>query len=190
MIFSTDMKVQPWHRVLLWMVVLPVMIISCAPKPGNPISLASFTEASVSVSVSLARDSSGKVFLSATFTPPDGYHLYSKDLPATGRNGQGRPTRLELAPNSHVKALAGLTESVGAVIAWSEPEGLLVYPAGPVTLSLPIQLPAGNSWVKEEVKVSFMACTASQCKPPVEKIVAIRLPGADLFNDHSSTTKQ
>ena len=159
------------------------MMGSCAPRPGNPTALASFTENSVSVSVSLEYDANGHDFLSATFTPPDGYHLYSKDIPATGINGLGRPTRLELTLNSHMEALGDLNESVGPLVAGYGPEGLLLYPSGPVTLSLPIKLPAGHGWMKDEVRVSFMACTDNQCKLPVEKIIAIRLPGSDLFNN-------
>ena len=49
---------------------------------------------------------------------------------------------------------------------------LLVYPLGPVTLSLPIDLPPGADWMEDELSITYMACSANQCKPPVEgKIV-------------------
>lgn len=176
------MKVHPSSRLLAWILCIPLMLGACARAPQNPLELASFTENSVSVFVSLEHDANGSDFLSATFTPPDGYHFYSKDLPARGINGQGRPTRLELTENSHAQALGYLTESAGPVALGYGPSGLLVYPAGPVTLSLPIQLPDGRGWGKDEIKVSFMACTNNQCTPPVEKVIAIRLPGKDLFN--------
>ncbi|HLO17455.1 MAG TPA: hypothetical protein VK206_21660 [Anaerolineales bacterium] len=176
------MKFRSYLHVLL-AILLSTAIASCAHAPSNPVSLASFTENSVNVSVSLQHNSTGNDFLSATFTPPDGYHLYSKDIPASGVNGLGRPTVLALTPNSHMKALGGLTESVSAEVPDFGSDQLLVYPAGPVTLRLPVELPISTGWVNDEVRVSFVACSANQCKPPVEKLIAIRLPSADLFND-------
>ena len=177
------MKVSFPPRIFLWILCPALMLTACARTPQNPLGLASFSENSVSVLVSLERDANGSDFLVATFTPPDGYHLYSKDVPARGVNGQGRPTRLELTSKSHVQALGYLTESAGPLALGNGPEGLLVYPAGPVTLSLPVELPAGHEWVNDEVRISFMACTNNQCTPPVEKLLGIRLPGADLFNN-------
>jgi hypothetical protein len=164
------------------MLFLPLILGACAQAPQNPLALASFSENSVSVTISLQHDDFGQDFLSATFTPPQGYHLYSKDIPARGINGQGRPTRLELSLDSQAEVLGDLMESAGPQALGYGGAGLLVYPAGPVTLSLPIQLPDGRGWFKDEVKVSFMACTNNQCTPPVEKLLGIRLPGAELFN--------
>jgi hypothetical protein len=173
-----DMKSRFCTSVLLWTMLLSATSVSCAPAPGEPISLVSFTENYVEVSIYLERNSAGNYFLSATFVPPDNYHLYSKDIPITGVNGLGRPTLLELTPESHMKATGGLTESVKAQEPDFEPKELLVYPPGAVTLSLPIELPSGGDWVNDELKITFMACSASQCKPPVVgKIVSIRIPG-------------
>ena len=59
----------------------------------------------------------------------------------------------------------------------------MVYPLGAVTLSLPIELPPVNTWVTDELKITFMACSSTQCKPPVEgKIVSIRIPGTDMLD--------
>ena len=120
--------------------------------------------------------------LSATFTPPDGYHLYSKDIPLNGVEGLGRPTLLELTEYSQLHALGVLTESVKTMEPNFEPKELLVYPSGAVTLSLPIELPSGDTWLDDTVKVTFMACSASTCKPPVTgKIVPIRVPGVGVY---------
>jgi hypothetical protein len=108
--------------------------------------------------------------------------LYSKDIPITGIDGVGRPTLLEIPAASQIKAMGSLIESVKAQSPDFEPRELLVYPVGPVTLSLPVELPPGNDWIEDGVEVTYMACSASLCKPPVVgKIVYLRLPGADLL---------
>ena len=97
-----------------------------------------------------------------------------------GVEGLGHPTLLELTSNSRLNATGFLFESVKAQAPDFEPRDLLVYPSGPVTLSLPVELPPGEEWIEDEIQVSYMACSASQCKRPVTgKIIAIRIPGAD-----------
>jgi hypothetical protein len=130
----------------------------------------------------LEHDSRGNCLLSATFTPPDGYHLYSKDIPVTGIDGLGKPTLLELTADSQITAIGGLMESVKAQEPEFEPKELLVYPRGPVTLSLPVELPSGDGWIEEELEITYMACSASQCKPPVvAKRVLVPIPCEDTF---------
>jgi hypothetical protein len=156
--------------------------VSCTPAAEKPIPLTSFTENYVEVSIFLGQNALGKYMLSATFTPPAGYHLYSKDIPITGIDGLGRPTLLELTSGSVTQATGPLIESVNAEAPDFGPKELLVYPAGTVTLSLPVDLPPGNGWIEDELQVTYMACSASQCKPPVVgKIVPIHIPGADTL---------
>ncbi len=177
------MKLHRCFNVLLSTLLLLVASVSCAPTASKPFALASFTENYVSVSIVLERASTGNTFLSATFTPPEGHHLYSKDIPINGLKGLGRPTLLELTAKSQMTTLGELTESVPAQEPDFEPKELLVYPAGPVTLRLPVQLPSGKGWIDDEVKITYMACSAYQCKPPVEgKAVPIRVPGAEAFD--------
>ena len=108
--------------------------------------------------------------------------MYSKDIPITGTDGLGRPTLLELTSDSLMKSGGTLSESVNAEVPDFGPEELLVYPVGAVTLSLPVNLPPGNDWVEDELSITFMACSASLCKPPVVgKIVPVRVPGAEAF---------
>jgi hypothetical protein len=177
------MKSPIFLSVLSWIILLSTTLVSCVSVPAMPIQLASFTENYVSVIINLERSSAGNYLLSATFTPPDGYHLYSKDMPTHGINGLGRPTLLELTMASKLKALGSLSENVSAEQQYFAPNELPVYPLGPVTLSLPVDLPPGKNWVNDELKITFMACSTNQCKPPVEgKLVSIRVPGADMLD--------
>jgi hypothetical protein len=179
-----NMKLRFYLSIFISVALLSGIIASCAPAPQVPIPLASFKQNDVDVSISLDGNSTGNYSLFATFMPPPGYHLYSKDIPINGASGMGRPTLLELVPNSHLKALGSLTESVSAGLLAYGPPGLLIYPAGAVTLSLPVELPSGKQWVDDQVRLTYMVCSETQCKPPVEgKIVSVRIPGANMF-DH------
>ena len=177
------MKPHPGLCSLLWITLLSTVLVSCSHPTTERLSLASFTANYVEVSINLERSSEGKYFLSATFTPPEGYHLYSKDIPLTGIDGVGRPTLLRLTTTSALTARGAIMENRRAQTPDFEPKELLVYPVGAVKLSLPVELPPGNDWIDDEVSVTYMACSASLCKPPVvEKIVAIRVPGADMLD--------
>ena len=77
-----------------------------------------------------------------------------------------------------MQAIGPLTESTLA--DETDLDGLLVYPAGPVTLRLPVVLPPGDGWMEENVLVTYMACGNGSCRPPViGKIISIRVPGAE-----------
>lgn len=159
---------------------------SCLQTPRTqvlfPLTLATTTENNVTVSIQLLKKNEDKYLLSATFTPMEEAHLYSKDLPITGIDGVGRPTLLELSFESQIKPVGELIESVPSQEPETEPKALRVYPVGAVTLSLPIELPPGTNWVEESVRVTYMACTESGCKPPVMgKLISIQIPGANLI---------
>jgi hypothetical protein len=179
------MKKQITLAVLTTLLVAFSISACISPQPLAPntsLALTSFSENSVDVSLQLERDADGNVFLAATFTPAPDHHLYSKDLPRDGVDGLGRPTLLELTPNSAMTALGPLEASVAALDEVSEVATLSVYPPGPVTLRLAISLPPGDAWVDEEISLTFMACSAQGCKPPVEgRIVTVRVPGADAI---------
>jgi hypothetical protein len=161
-----------------------VFILSACANQKNvslPISLGTFTENDVDVSLQLDKNSNGVYLLSATFTPPEGNHMYSKDIPITGVDGLGRPTLIELTAESQMEPLGELIESIPAEVPNFEPKQLLVYPPGAVTLSLPVKLPSGNDWVDDVVKITYMSCSDTGCKPPVVgKLVTVRVPGADM----------
>jgi hypothetical protein len=163
--------------------VLFILLAACdshlSLKPGTPLPLAISTENGVTVKISLVQDSTGQVFLAATFTPlQPGYHLYSKDLALAG---EGRPTLLELPPDSRIKSVGDVIESESSEVSSMGSDALLVYPAGPVTLSLPIKLPQGRGWVQEQVSITYEACSDMTCLPPVMgKLIPTHIPEADL----------
>ena len=160
---------------------------SCQPaialEPGQTLQLATSAENKVEVTISLTRNESGQFILSATFTPQLlDLHLYSMKIPRNGVAGLGRPTLLELAKDSAIKANGDLAESVASSQAVLDPNELLLYPAGPVTLNLPILLPEGKGWYSEQVLVTYMACNEEGCRAPVEgKVIAIQVPGSDTL---------
>jgi hypothetical protein len=161
---------------VLWACTLFMLFsVSCASIDSIP--LASFTENSVAVSIRLEHNKDGSYQLSARFTPPAGFHLYSKDIPRTGVDGLGRPTLLELPAGARMQAAGPLTESIPAEIPAFEPKELLVYPAGPVTLTLPVRLPENQTGAIQDVlSVTYMACNKTGCKPPVVgKIISINV---------------
>lgn len=149
------------------------------PVPGEPvrISLAEVEKNFVRVTVELEMVP-GEVqgILSATFTPLlENFHLYSKDLPLTGLDGVGRPTLLELTESSRMAAVGDLTANVDLIVPVETADGTQappVYPSGPVTLSLPVSLPAGDGEnVPDELAVTYMVCSGMVCKPPVMALV-------------------
>lgn len=59
-------------------------------------------------------------------------------------------------------------------------DGLLVYPAGPVTLRLQVSLPEGSGWYDDQVSVTYEACSQTTCLTPViGKLVAVQVPGSE-----------
>ena len=171
------------RRKLILILAIVLTMASCESQMKLPHKLASFTENDVTVFIYVDENTSGEFLLLAIFTPPTGYHLYSKDIPLTGVDGLGRPTLIELTKESRMKPLGELVESVSAETPNFEPKELLVYPPGAVTLmSLPVQLPSGDGWMEDAIKVTYVACSDGGCKAPVTgKIVEVRIPSADLF---------
>ena len=150
-----------------------------AKAPSTP--LASFEENEAKVVITVEYDQKHQATLVAQFTPlQKGYHLYSKDLPRKGIEGIGRPTLIELAANSSIKARGPLTDSAPTLkeVIPEAKDPLLIYPNGPVTLRLPITLPAAVSGkLTDNVLVSYMTCSPQgQCTAPVTaKAVPITL---------------
>ena len=168
-------------RILSLVLLLSLSLTACRSsldlRPSSPYPLASLTESKVTVDIALVWNEDGQIWLEATFTPEEGFHLYSKDIPRGGVDGLGRPTLLELLPGSKMTTTGTLSESIPA-IADTEIEGLLLYPVGMVVLRLPILLPEGEGWFDEQVSVTYMACYESTCFPPVVgKIIPVRVAG-------------
>lgn len=170
-------------KSLIFAILLLLLFSACSQSRSYPLELATFAKNSVSVLIRLEKDDDARYFLSATFTPEQGLHLYSKDLPVTGVDGLGRPTLLEAGTTSQYNVKGDLIESVSAQIPEFEPKNLLVYPAGAVTLRLPVDLPPGNAWVTDKVKVTYMACSDNGCKAPViGQEIEIRIPEIEALH--------
>ncbi len=163
-----------------------------ASKQDNSVVLAEFEENHVQVTIRLEWQDSGAseyrsdMVLAGVFTPSRaGYHLYSKDLPRNGVDGLGRPTLLELATGSKMQVVGALQESppIQAEPAVVDYPDLKVYPAGPVTLRLPVQLPQTGAELVDEVSVTYMACKNTVCdRPVIDKIITVTIP-ADLGSE-------
>lgn len=161
----------------MFLVILSATLASACSAKEEALKLADFTKNSVTVSIYLSAPKEGPSFLVAAFVPSDGLHLYSKDIPRNGVDGLGRPTLLELTQASQMKAAGELMESVPAQIPDFEPKDLLVYPAGLVTLTLPVTFPIGKNWVDDEISVTYMACNDTGCRAPVvNQIIAVHIP--------------
>lgn len=123
----------------------------------------------------------GRAVLRGDFTPGPRLHLYDKDLPKTAE--AGRPTLLQA--EGRLRAAGPLTASVAPVAF----DGLSVYPAGPVTLRLPVALPTSRDArpLTATVLATWMACTETTCLVPVDRLpIRVEVPsiaGPDLPED-------
>lgn len=108
----------------------------------------------------------------AVFHPLDaGFHVYGPELPRDGIHGAGRPTLLELPPASAWSPTGPLAaeppRTLQSLPSFDQP--FPVFPDGPATLRLPVELdasaPPGTELV---VSVTYMACSSSGlCLAPV-----------------------
>jgi len=105
--------------------------------------------------------------LAATFVPHEGFHLYSATLPATGIDGVGRPTRLEVGGRLTATAAATADRDVTTLHIDGVNAPVPVYPDGPVTLRLPVQLSGSGP---DQVWLSYAACSNTTCLPPVSRL--------------------
>lgn len=153
-----------------FLVLLAVWLWAGSACSRQPPELASFEESLVHVTLWLEKDAQGQAYLAAKFTPTQaGYHLYSKDIPTDGVDGLGRPTRIALTGASTLQPAGALRcdqTPLREALRADLPE-LRVYPAGPVTLRLPVTLPAGKTSWNDEAAITYMACKGNTCKKPV-----------------------
>ena len=77
----------------------------------------------VKVVTSSAWSEEGILIVRATFSPEEGYHLYSSSLPRNGIDGLGRPTLVEVKQSDEFA-------EVGPLISDKETKGLLFLRAG------------------------------------------------------------
>ncbi len=160
---------------------VPTVAAIAAPRDWSAFT-ATWTKNQVEVVLSLeAGTTPDTAVLVGRFTPKptgDPLHLYGKDHKGLA----GQATRLALKSGQAASEGGPLGDNVTAVAKTVEMDEVLTYPAGPVTLRLPIRLPAGaaGTTVNTEVLVSFMACTDKICPfPPVQNsVMKLDLPSA------------
>ncbi|MBA3937250.1 MAG: hypothetical protein H0X38_07300 [Planctomycetes bacterium] len=167
-------------RVLLTAMVLLLLAGRCAlgaAEGSGPWTLRKNGAVTV---VTLERAPDGAATLVAVITPEpptDGRtpgHLYSIDLKST----TGKPSLLELKAGGPAKATGPLTADQPVHMIKGVDEDLPVYPEGPVTLRLPIQLPAGPAGQTVDVVavIGYMVCGSDYCLNPVKALLTITLP--------------
>jgi hypothetical protein len=178
-----------WDRMLPLLRLTCVVLVAigaarCQETPraaARDWPLSEITEHDVTVSLKAVVDDAGQTWVEGRFTPTrDGFHLYAKDLPRDGLSGIGRPTLLEVPPDGPLSAR-------GALVADQTPEPLHVdalnltfpvYPAGPVTLRLPVTVRPGRNR-QAILSLTYLACSDSVCLAPVSrKPVVVNLPDA------------
>lgn len=200
-ISSTLFRLTPQAiaRLALGISLIAMLGLFAACAPGSPTGsdsgqpaaarwLASFAESGVRVEIGVGHDAASQPVLMAAYTPLErGYHLYSKDLPAHGIDGAGRPTLLALS-SEHLSLRGEIYTSAEPVDLYVEgfAEPFPVYPPGPVTLW--IELAPAESMPAEAaavVYVSYMACSDSgNCLLPVtEYPIEVVLTASSLLPD-------
>lgn len=142
--------------------------------------LGSFVQSGVRVHVALERDSRDQAWIAAAFRPiARDVHLYGASLPADGIDGLGRPTRLTLVPSPVWQVMGpAVPDRLEEVLRFELLKTALpVYPAGPVTLRVPVTIAASNAAREAEVQVSYMACSDTGCLPPVaDRRMRVKMP--------------
>ncbi|MFF4319366.1 hypothetical protein [Streptomyces sp. NPDC001568] len=155
-------------RVAAAVLALIAPLTACggqSPEANAPAPVTRFTENGVTVALSVSDWQASKGTLTAVFTPEEGFHLYSTELPATGIEGVGRPTSMNvtgaLAAAGEPKAGAEARDiSLPGVDA-----PVPVYPDGPVTLTLPVRAGADGD---ATVLFGYASCSTGEgCTIPV-----------------------
>ena len=143
--------------------------------------LAAFAQHGVRVRVSLELDSRGQAWIAALFHPMAvGVHLYGASLPTNGIEGLGRPTRLTVVPSDTWRVRGpALADRLEQDLRFDQLNCVLpVYPAGPVTLRVPVTI-TGPGSSDGAIDVTYMGCSDAGCLPPVvERRVPVRLPAS------------
>jgi hypothetical protein len=120
-------------------------------------------------------------FYERRFTPLDpGFHLYGKDLPETGIQGVGRPTRLDIPKQPSIRNAGPSFSDVQPHDERFDALGttLPILSRGSVTLHLPVELSPSQGGFTTQLAFTYMACqTNGQCRRPVvRKLVEAKIP--------------
>ncbi len=168
----------------IWLVLI-LFLTSCGAEIATPQApyvvlevLQTVDSQNAQVELRLERDSTNQMILAATYQPKEPHlHFYSKDLPRNGVDGLGRPTLLELSQAGQLRSIGPI---IADAIAAPDPtiqtaKPLLIYPAGPVTLRMPVEIDAQKP--NQQILLSFMLCSSKgYCTSSVEQLpVTIQL---------------
>jgi hypothetical protein len=146
-----------------------LVVAVLATRIISPSSVA-LEESGVHVELTYTGGPRGEVV--ALFHPLDaGFHLYGPELPRDGIDGAGRPTLLELPAASAWSSTGPLAaeplRTLQSLPSFDQP--FPIFPDGPATLRLPVELDA-SAPVDSDLVVSltYMACSSSGlCLAPV-----------------------
>jgi hypothetical protein len=141
-----------------------VCAAACTSAKASP-ATARFAAEGVAVTVTVTRSASGHATVQVVLAPQrPGFHLYSIALPPGGAEGVGRPIAVTVRGALHGDG--SLTTAARVVMMPLAGTGLTlpVYPDGPVTTTLPVAVTGQGT---ATVLVSYAACSANECMPPV-----------------------
>ena len=159
-------------------VVACALLTAASGRAGARVGavVGSMVDEGVTVTFRWTQDGKTGTTLVTTFAPTEvGYHLYAAGLPATGVQGIGRPTRVELGGALVPDGQAWVDRTAVAARVAGVDEPVPTYPAGPVTMRTPVRLDPGRH--DYLVWVTYAACSAQQCLPPVEhRRVVLSIP--------------
>ncbi|MCX5129686.1 hypothetical protein [Streptomyces sp. NBC_00347] len=132
----------------------------------GPAPTTSFTENGVTVTLSVSAWQPPRATLTAVFTPEEkGFHLYSTDLPATGIEGVGRPTSLDVTGVLRADGKLTAAADVRTISVPGVDAPVPVYPDGPVTTTLPVRLDGNGD---ATVLLGYASCSTQEgCTIPV-----------------------
>lgn len=143
-------------------------LAACGEQPAKTASAptTSFTENGVTVTLSVSDWHPPQGTLTAVFTPEEkGFHLYSTDLPATGIEGVGRPTAMDVTGVLRADGKLTAAAEVRTISVPGVDGPLPVYPDGPVTTTLPVRADGTGD---ATVLLGYASCSSHEgCTIPV-----------------------
>lgn len=118
--------------------------------------------------------------LQVTFTPlgDEAWHLYGLHLPAEALVGQATTVRLPSAGWLRAAGPASADQPTHPLVV-ADMDPVPVFPAGPVTVTIPVTVDSAAATAPTTILVSYMACNEDQCQRPASDLpIAVLPPGA------------
>ena len=151
--------------------IAAVLLAGCGATAATAATTpTTFSASHVDVALSVESRPDGRAIVARFVPDGPGLHLYGPELPRSGIDGAGRPTRVDVVgggwtaadpPRGAVHPSPFMTALPGFWAAFP------VLPDGPVTLEVPIARAGGDAGTVR-VALTYMACTSDgRCFPPV-----------------------